>query len=157
MEDSPIGYTRFAVIGAGPSGIGLGATLKRWYAHRPDVDVNDILIFETDLNTEVIARLPYGTAGPPYLTTQSEVATLDYLRNHLHLPVPRILAWDASAIQVGCEFVVYEKLPGEPVSGLLYAMFDSPPEEFGGKPRLSVARIIEQHAQFSSKLAQPRP
>lgn len=37
-------YTRFACIGAGPSGIGLGATLRRWYGSK-DVDLS-IRIFE---------------------------------------------------------------------------------------------------------------
>jgi cation diffusion facilitator CzcD-associated flavoprotein CzcO len=33
-------YSRFAIIGTGLSGIGLGATLKRWY------DLDDIHYFE---------------------------------------------------------------------------------------------------------------
>lgn len=43
--DAPIEYTRFACIGAGASGIGLGATLKRWYGGRDGVDLS-LRIFE---------------------------------------------------------------------------------------------------------------
>lgn len=42
--DSSIAYTRFACIGAGASGIGLGATLRRWYGNI-DVDLS-IRIFD---------------------------------------------------------------------------------------------------------------
>ncbi|KAF5699263.1 ACB 4-hydroxyacetophenone monooxygenase [Fusarium mundagurra] len=40
MKESPLGYSPFACIGAGFSGIALGATLKRWYG------ITDIRFFE---------------------------------------------------------------------------------------------------------------
>lgn len=39
-KDSPSGYSQFACIGAGFSGIALGATLKRWYG------ITDVRFFE---------------------------------------------------------------------------------------------------------------
>jgi hypothetical protein len=37
-----------------------------------------------DTNSCVVARLPTGIAGPPRLTTNSEVATMTYCRADLH-------------------------------------------------------------------------
>lgn len=38
----PVSYSQFACIGAGFSGIGLGATLKRWY------NISDVRVFERE-------------------------------------------------------------------------------------------------------------
>jgi hypothetical protein len=48
------------------------------------------LKFEND--AEVIARIPHPVAGPPRYVVASEVATMDYLRTVLNLPVPRVLS-----------------------------------------------------------------
>ncbi|KAL4944635.1 hypothetical protein BDV06DRAFT_232872 [Aspergillus oleicola] len=40
-------------------------------------------------NKTVVARIPNPNAGPAFLTTASEVATMDFLRNVLHIPVPK--------------------------------------------------------------------
>jgi hypothetical protein len=45
---------------------------------------------------EVIARIPFRNAGPRQLTTQSEVATVDFLRSRLQAPIPKILAYQVS-------------------------------------------------------------
>ncbi|EFW21407.1 hypothetical protein D8B26_001612 [Coccidioides posadasii str. Silveira] len=46
---------------------------------------------------EVIAKLPNPNAGRLHFTTASEVATMDFLRNTLHLPVPKFHAWSSRA------------------------------------------------------------
>jgi hypothetical protein len=39
---------------------------------------NRVFIFTTDNAKRVVARLPFVIAGPPRLTTNSEVATIEY-------------------------------------------------------------------------------
>ncbi|RHZ63467.1 phosphotransferase family protein [Aspergillus thermomutatus] len=66
--------------------------------------------------TAVIARIPNPNAGPAFLTTASEVATMDFLRTILHVPVPKVLAWNAtvdSANRVGAEYIIMEHAPGK--------------------------------------------
>jgi hypothetical protein len=41
---------------------------------------NRVFIFHTDNAKRVVARLPFALAGPPRLTTNSEVATIKYRR-----------------------------------------------------------------------------
>ncbi|KAL3443689.1 hypothetical protein BJX65DRAFT_320472 [Aspergillus insuetus] len=56
---------------------------------------------------EVIARIPTPIAGPPHYTTSSEVATMDFLRTVLKLPVPGILGYSAtSGSPVGVKHVM---------------------------------------------------
>lgn len=40
----------------------------------------------------VIARVPHHNAGPPLLTTASEVATMEFVRTVLNIPVPQVFA-----------------------------------------------------------------
>ncbi|KAJ9205852.1 hypothetical protein DTO164E3_1105 [Paecilomyces variotii] len=64
----------------------------------------------------VVARIPNPNAGPAFLTTASEVATMDFLRNMLHLPVPEVLAWNSavdSTNRVGAEYIIMEHAPGK--------------------------------------------
>lgn len=66
-----------------------------------------------DNSVQVVAQIPN-----PYLplrvATASEVATLDFLRNELNIPVPRVLAWSSDKDQpIGVEYITMEKAPGE--------------------------------------------
>jgi hypothetical protein len=45
----------------------------------------------------LIARIPYRNLEAPSLATASKVATLEFLRTVLRLPVPKVLAWNAAA------------------------------------------------------------
>jgi hypothetical protein len=42
---------------------------------------NRVFIFRTDNNERIVARLPFALAGPPRLTTNSEVATVEYCKS----------------------------------------------------------------------------
>ena len=64
-----------------------------------------------DNGAEAIARLPFPIVGSP-LVTASEVATMDFARTVLDIPVPRVLAWSSRPNDVGTEFIVCEKAPG---------------------------------------------
>ena len=54
---------------------------------------------------------------PPRLVTASEVATLEFLRAEVELPVPQVFAWsDNSDNPVGCEYIVMEEASGKPLN-----------------------------------------
>lgn len=73
-----------------------------------------MLLLTLDNDQQVIARLPFPLAGPPHLLTASEVATMEFARKFLHIPVPKVFAWSsrASETPVGAEFMILEKVQG---------------------------------------------
>jgi len=75
---------------------------------------NKVFLLTMDDGHEVIARIPTPIAGPRHFTTTSEVATMNFLRNVLELPVPGIFAYSATdANPVGAEYMIMERLHGE--------------------------------------------
>lgn len=52
---------------------------------------NKIYFLGADDGSEVFARISTPIAGPAHYTTASEVATMNFLRNVLGLPVPKNL------------------------------------------------------------------
>lgn len=61
----------------------------------------------------VIAKIPHPNAGPRVLTTASEVATMEFARNILEIPVPRVLAWSATDQNpVQSEYIIMEEASG---------------------------------------------
>ena len=69
---------------------------------------------------EVVAKLPTPIAGPPHYLTSSEVATMEFLRQELSFPVPRIYGWNSSSSPttnpVGAEYIVMERVQGVELS-----------------------------------------
>lgn len=66
---------------------------------------------------EVIARVPSPIAGPPHYTTASEVATMNFLRAVLKLPVPKVLTYSATSDNpVRAEYILMERVKGESLS-----------------------------------------
>ncbi|CAF1115662.1 unnamed protein product [Rotaria sordida] len=49
----------------------------------------------------------------PRIKTQNEVGWLTFLRKHSNLKVPKVLFWSDSTNELGYEYTVVEKLPGE--------------------------------------------
>ncbi|KAK5453545.1 Phosphotransferase enzyme [Exophiala xenobiotica] len=50
---------------------------------------------------------------PQRLVTASEVATLEFLRSELAVPVPKVFSWsDNSDNPVGCEYIIMEEAQG---------------------------------------------
>ncbi|KAL1878481.1 hypothetical protein Plec18167_004555 [Paecilomyces lecythidis] len=75
---------------------------------------NKIFLLRMDDGYEVVARIPTPIAGPPHYTTASEVVTLRFLRNVLHVPVPEILVYSTDATNpVGAEYIILERLQGD--------------------------------------------
>ncbi|KAL8679492.1 MAG: hypothetical protein Q9186_004215 [Xanthomendoza sp. 1 TL-2023] len=78
-------------------------------------DLNKIYLMTTNDGKEVITKVPHtGLSGG---IIASEVATMDYVRNVLDLPVPKVHTWSSKGIAntVGTEFIVMEKASGVPL------------------------------------------
>ncbi|GBF62305.1 altered inheritance of mitochondria protein 9 [Trichophyton mentagrophytes] len=74
---------------------------------------NRVFIFTLDNGKKVVAKVPTSVAGPPRLTTNSEVATMAYLRSKSSLPIPETLLWnDDPSNPVGIEYIVQEHADG---------------------------------------------
>ncbi|KAF2004130.1 hypothetical protein P154DRAFT_485880 [Amniculicola lignicola CBS 123094] len=93
---------------------------------------------------ELIARLPNPNAGPLHYTTASEVATIDYVRDRLQIPVPAVLAYDTQKESngVGAEYIIMEKCPGVELSHVW--------DNLLGKQKME---IVKQLAAFTSRLS----
>ena len=63
---------------------------------------------------KVTARIKNPVAGPVHLTTASEVATMDFVRNVLGVPVPKVLSYcsRAETEAPNAEFIIMENAPG---------------------------------------------
>jgi hypothetical protein len=62
---------------------------------------------------KVIAKIPHPNAGPAKCMTASEVATLEFARTVLNLPVPKVLAWSATNQNpVESEYIILEEAEG---------------------------------------------
>ncbi|KAH3976280.1 hypothetical protein HBH52_118710 [Parastagonospora nodorum] len=74
---------------------------------------NKVFRLVMDDGTIVIARIPNPNAGPPFKTTASEVATMDFARTVLEIPVPKVLSWCAEAENpVESEYILMEEATG---------------------------------------------
>ncbi|KLO09778.1 hypothetical protein SCHPADRAFT_549770 [Schizopora paradoxa] len=81
---------------------------------------NRVLSLRLDNGKEVVARLPLPNTGPPHLLTASEVATLDFVKNVMDIPAPKVLAWSsrAESTPIGAEFIILEKVDGVPLASV---------------------------------------
>ncbi|KAJ0421406.1 phosphotransferase enzyme family protein [Aspergillus carlsbadensis] len=78
----------------------------------PEGAYNKTFLLAMDNDVDVIAKIP-NPYIPQKFATASEVATFDFLRNELGIPVPRIFAWSNKKNQsVGVEYIIMEKAPG---------------------------------------------
>ncbi|KAB8264121.1 kinase-like domain-containing protein [Aspergillus pseudonomiae] len=78
---------------------------------------NKIFILRAKNGREVIARIPTPIAGPAHYTTASEVATMDFLRTVLKLPVPEVFTYSKTSDNpVGAEYILMERVEGESLS-----------------------------------------
>ncbi|KAL4896051.1 putative mitochondria protein Fmp29 [Aspergillus ambiguus] len=68
----------------------------------PEGGFNKVFVLRARNGREVIGRIPTPIAGPPHYTTASEVATMDFLRAVLNLPVPK--------------YILIERVEGESLS-----------------------------------------
>ncbi|KFY39085.1 hypothetical protein V495_06163 [Pseudogymnoascus sp. VKM F-4514 (FW-929)] len=89
-----------------------GATSVVEYEKR-EGGFNRVFLLTMDNWQCVVARAPTGIAGPPRLTTNSEVTTMSYLQSKISLPIPRILDWsDDPSNPTGTEYIIQEHVAG---------------------------------------------
>ncbi|KAE8153098.1 phosphotransferase enzyme family protein [Aspergillus avenaceus] len=82
----------------------------------PEGSYNKAFLLTMDNDVQVIAKIP-NPYIPQKFITASEVATLDFLRNELSIPVPRVFAWSSKKDQpVGVEYIIMEKAAGKELS-----------------------------------------
>ncbi|KDQ14997.1 hypothetical protein BOTBODRAFT_174195 [Botryobasidium botryosum FD-172 SS1] len=79
---------------------------------------NKIFLLRFDNSKEAIARISCPIAEPSHLVVLSEVATLEFCRTRLNLPVPQVYAWNsrASDSDVGAAYIIMEQVPGVSLS-----------------------------------------
>ncbi|KAE8130873.1 kinase-like domain-containing protein [Aspergillus pseudotamarii] len=78
---------------------------------------NKVFTLRATNGREVIARIPTPIAGPARYTTASEVATMDFLRTVLKLPVPEVFTYSITSDNpVGAEYILMERVEGESLS-----------------------------------------
>ncbi|KAH5433184.1 hypothetical protein HBI32_055360 [Parastagonospora nodorum] len=74
---------------------------------------NKAFRLEMEDGRKVIAKAPHPNAGPPSITTASEVATMEFARTVLNIPVPRVFAWSANEQNpVQAEYIIMEEARG---------------------------------------------
>ncbi|KAF1850920.1 APH-domain-containing protein [Cucurbitaria berberidis CBS 394.84] len=80
----------------------------------PDGMYNKSMLCTMDNGSQVVAKVPNPNAGRQHYTTASEVATMDFARNNLGTPIPRVLSWSSKAQEnpVGAEYIIMEKVAG---------------------------------------------
>ncbi|KAK0119331.1 Phosphotransferase enzyme [Cadophora gregata f. sp. sojae] len=104
---------------------------------------NKAFLMSMDNGVEVLAKVPNPNAGPAFYTTASEVATRQFLRTVLKLPVPRIHAFSSTPDNpVGAEYIIEEKAKGKPL-GNLWRHWDTE----------SQISLVTQLVNFETKLA----
>ncbi|KAL8931579.1 MAG: hypothetical protein Q9216_007151, partial [Gyalolechia sp. 2 TL-2023] len=106
---------------------------------------NKVFLMTTEDGKEVIAKVPQPIAGFPHFTTASEVATMDYARNILGLPVPKIYAWNSKASKspVGAEYIIMEKAPGVELAQVW-------PKMLGNQRRDIVKKIVQFEKRYTN-------
>ncbi|KAJ5978534.1 hypothetical protein N7501_001876, partial [Penicillium viridicatum] len=84
---------------------------------------NKVFLLQAKNSREVIARIPTPIAGPPYYITASKVATINFLRSVLKLPVPEVLAYSTiSNNPIGAKYTLIERVKGESLSLRIYIL-----------------------------------
>ncbi len=76
---------------------------------------NKLFLLEFDNGAEAVARLPCSLVGNVHMSTASEVATMEYVREVVGKPTPRVLAWSntpESRAAVGSDFILMERING---------------------------------------------
>lgn len=105
---------------------------------------NKALRLTMDDGRTIIAKLPHPNAGPAKLTTSSEVATMEYARSVLNLPVPKVLSWSSTKDNsVESEYILMEEAKGSQLSSVWHGL--------SVKRKVDVIReIVDIEAQMMS-------
>ncbi|EZF30847.1 hypothetical protein H109_04219 [Trichophyton interdigitale MR816] len=102
---------------------------------------NRVFLLTMNDGLEVIVKIPYLLAVPQKLATESEVATLDFLRGK-GIPVPKVYAWSSEREnEVGTEYIIMEKAAGKPLTD---RWFDITPKE--------MLKLVTSYVDIEKKL-----
>ncbi|OAL73986.1 hypothetical protein A7D00_2015 [Trichophyton violaceum] len=85
----------------------------------PEGLYNKVFSVKMENGKDVIARIPNPNAGNPKMVVSSEVATLEFLRTVLDIPIPKVLAWSSPGPHqnlVGAEYMLMERVGGRQLS-----------------------------------------
>ncbi|KAF2463885.1 kinase-like protein [Lindgomyces ingoldianus] len=117
-------YRKFnisALLDAAVNAVGDGARSCVKLLKCVEGQYNKAFIITMDNGVEVLAKIPNPNAGPAFYTAASEVATRQFLRTVLKLPVPRMYAYSLDPLNpVGAEYIIEEKAEGKPLGSLWY-------------------------------------
>ncbi|KAF1963492.1 hypothetical protein CC80DRAFT_530346 [Byssothecium circinans] len=101
----------FAALCAKAVKVCTGATKVVQY-EKKEGGFNRVFLLRLDNGARVVARVPYRIASPRRLTTNSEVATMAYVRSFTKIPVPQVLDWSDDETSIGTEYIIMEHAPG---------------------------------------------
>ncbi|KAF2132816.1 hypothetical protein P153DRAFT_284030 [Dothidotthia symphoricarpi CBS 119687] len=101
----------FAALCAKAVNVCTGATNVVRY-EKKEGGFNRAFLLCLDNGARVVARVPYHIAGPRRLTTNSEVATMAYVRSFTNIPIPKVLDWNDDATSIGTEYIIMEHALG---------------------------------------------
>ncbi|RDW93617.1 uncharacterized protein DSM5745_00939 [Aspergillus mulundensis] len=108
---------------------------------------NKVFLASMQDGREVVLKIPNPNAGMAHYTTASEVATMQYVREKLNIPVPKVLGYcsRASGSSLGAEYIVMERAPGVELARVW--------DQFKGREKVA---IVKQVAAITCKLARAR-
>ncbi|RAL17488.1 uncharacterized protein BO97DRAFT_439377 [Aspergillus homomorphus CBS 101889] len=138
-------YRRFSIeelvsIAVGASGKNIDGCAR--ITKYQEGQYNKTFLLTLNDGSEVVAKLPNPNAGPEVLTIASEVATMDFVRNIIGLPVLRVLSWSCNPVNpVGSEYIIMEKARGTALGDVWYRL-----------PSPSKHKIIQQVVALETKL-----
>jgi len=85
----------------------------------------------------------------PWYKTESEVATMEYVRRYTSIPVPKVYAYDSSGDnKLGFEWIMMEKMAGKPLGDY----WDIEVDRFDMNAKLHIARSVAEWVHELSML-----
>ncbi|KAL5047303.1 hypothetical protein BDW71DRAFT_196760 [Aspergillus fruticulosus] len=121
IQEMSIHYAKFnmnELVKHAAESVGLTSAQCTRVEKFPDGMFNKTFLFTMHDGTQVVGKVPNPNTGQAHYTTASEVATMDFARNELLTPVPKVLAWSSKAQDnsVGAEYIIMEKVAGVQLS-----------------------------------------
>ncbi|KAK0447228.1 kinase-like domain-containing protein [Armillaria borealis] len=113
---------------------------------------NKVFLLEFDNGREAIARIPCALVGNVHLSTASEVATMEYVRDVIGHPTPRVLAWSSTPearSAVGSDFILMERINGVALEKRWFNTFD---EDIGAMIREMLFLDLALHRRPFSQI-----
>ncbi|KAK0447244.1 kinase-like domain-containing protein [Armillaria borealis] len=113
---------------------------------------NKVFHLGFDNGAEAIARIPCALVGNVHMSTASEVATMEYVREVFGKPTPRVLTWSSTSearTAVGTDFILMEYIQGAPLEDRWLNTFD---EDIGVVLRELIHFDIDIHQRPFSQI-----